>query len=661
VALLPVCVAAAATALAAVEPLRLAVTDPLARQNACTCVDGYGQRDYHALGRYLERRLQRSVAVTFPAVSAVVSGGANEGMPGLVIGSRYPVEAAFAAAGRRVMLLAVLSGPDGAATQPGLFVVRQADAVRSLLDLKDRRIVLGPTPVNERHAAALAALRRLGLPPVEPLAVAEADGAAVTAVLRGEADAAVISAHALPLLVGCDALRRDELRVVGRTEPVPFIAVFATESLPRALLVPIVAALDSVGEESALLRRLESRDGFAVLPQRRSAVAGWTDWRGSVRRDGLSTSVPSRLPAEARFAWRRALCGQSLGGIAATADVVVVSDKSADLLRDVWRCLDAGSGESRWTVEYAVPAKMDFTSAPRATSVITEDAVYLLSAFGDLLCVDPADGRVLWRVDLFERFGGELPTWGFCGTPLLVGDCLVAATASEKAGLVALDRRTGKQRWTSPGSLPGYGSLVAAELGGRRQVVGHDRKSLCGWDPATGRRWWRLVPAAEGDFNVPTPLAVSDLLLAATENNGARLFAFGEDGLPGPEPVAQNAEFAPDTVSPVLVDGRLWGFSDDVLRCLDIGEGLRQVWNWDAHEAGGHVSLIAGNGRVLVCTHSGEVWLCPARPEPETRPERLAVFATENGFSPEVWSHPALVGTRLYLRSRNEVVCLLLE
>jgi hypothetical protein len=27
----------------------------------------------------------------------------------------------------------------------------------------------------------------------------------------------------------------------------------------------------------------------------------------------------------------------------------------------------------------------------------------------------------------------------------------------------------------------------------------------------------------------------------------------------------------------------------------------------------------------------------------------------------EVWSHPALVGNRLYLRSMNEICCLLLE
>jgi len=655
------CLAGAALAARGAEALRLGVCDPLARQNACACVSGYAQRDYHALARHLERSLRRAVVASFSDPAAVALPGAAGGLPELVAGSRSQVETAFAAAGQRLRLLAWLTGPDGATTQQGLFAVRQADMARSLLDLKGRRILFGPPAAAETHAAALAALRLLGLPPPEPVATRDTPGAAVAALLRGEADAAVVSAYALPLLVGCDAVGSDELRVIGRTAPVPFIALFATERLPRAFLVPVVAALQAVHEDERLCRRLESRNGFEVLPGQASPEADWTDWRGSGRRDGLCDAVPTHLPPTARFAWRRPLCAQGVGGVAATARLVIVSDKSGSLMEDVWRCLDAGSGDERWTVSYPVAPAMDFTSSARATARIAGETVYLLSARGNLLCVDLANGRERWRVDLVTRFGGPLPTWGLCGTPLLEGDRIIVQTASGKAGLVALDRHTGKELWRSPGVGPGYGSLLAAEFGGRRQIVGHDAKALCGWDPATGRLLWRLLPATPGDYHVPTPLAVGDLLLAATENNGTRLYAFGPAASPWPEPAARQPDCAPDTVSPILVDGRIWAFSAGALRCLDPADGLRQVWEWDARDAGGHVSLIGGNGHVLVSTQAGEVWLCPARPQAATEPERLRVFAAEGAFSPEVWSHPALVGTRLYVRSRNEIVCLLLE
>jgi len=650
--------AGALTAPAASEPLRLAVADPLAREHACACVAGYAQRDYGALARYLTRRLRCPVVCEFPAAAALAGPGTP---PDLVIGQRSLVEAAFAATGQPLRLLALLTGPDGQTSQPGLFLVRQADPAHCLLDLRDRRILFGPPAAADTYGAALAALRLIGLPPPEPPTTRDTGGAAVSEVLRGEADAALVSRYALPLLIGCGAVGNDDLRVVGHTAAVPFIALLATARFPRALCVPIVNALAEAGADPELRRCLETRDGFVVLPSLRPADAAWPDWRGSDRRDGLSAAVPEHLPATARFAWRRGLCGQGLGGLAANPRRVIVSDKSEALTEDVWRCLDAGTGEPLWTVSYPVPAKMDFTSAPRATAVIATEAVYLLSAFGDLLCVDLADGRTRWRLNLIARFGGDLPTWGFCGTPLLVGDSLVVQTAAAKVGLVALNRHSGKLVWRSPGPLPAYGSLLAGEFGGRRQIVGHDATSLGGWDADTGQRLWRVLPPAAGDFNVPTPVAVGDLLLVATENNGARLFSFHEGGTPRAAPVAHNADFAPDTVSPVLVDGRLWGFAAGRLRCLEVGSGLGQVWEWDGQEAGGHVSLIGGNGRVLVVTHSGELWLFPARPAAGTQPERLRVFTAEEGFSPEVWSHPALVGKRLYLRSRNEIVCLGLE
>ena len=114
-----------------------------------------------------------------------------------------------------------------------------------------------------------------------------------------------------------------------------------------------------------------------------------------------------------------------------------------------------------------------------------------------------------------------------------------------------LDRFTGNVLWTTPGDPPGYASFVLARLGGLEQVVGYDAISLGGWDPETGRRLWRLLPEREGDFNVPTPLVVGDKLLVATENNGARLYAFGPEGKIQPQPLAKNEDLCPDTSSPV--------------------------------------------------------------------------------------------------------------
>src|SRR5207253_2778936 len=122
--------------------------------------------------------------------------------------------------------------------------------------------------------------------------------------------------------------------------------------------------------------------------------------------------------------------------------------------------------------------------------------------------------------------------------------------------VVGLDAKTGKVLWKAGGRPAGYGSFVAAAVGGKSQVVGHDRDSLCGWDPGTGKRLWRLLPERAGDFNVPTPVPVGDQLLVTTENNGTRLYAFA-DGKIVPKPVAVNRKLAPDTHTPVVTAGRV--------------------------------------------------------------------------------------------------------
>ena len=64
--------------------------------------------------------------------------------------------------------------------------------------------------------------------------------------------------------------------------------------------------------------------------------------------------------------------------------------------------------------------------------------------------------------------------------------------------------------------------------------------------------------------------------------------------------------------------------------------------------------------RKAIIAKDGRIGMMPARPKPDEKPKWLRVFASVDDDGPEVWSHPAIVGNRLYLRSKDEIVCLLL-
>ncbi len=404
-------------------------------------------------------------------------------------------------------------------------------------------------------------------------------------------------------------------------------------------------------------RRIGSADPAA------EARGAWGDWRGP-RRDGVSNDLPPALPEKATFLWRTPLAARSPGALSATETLVIVSDKTDTGLEDAWRCLDAQTGKELWTLTYSAEKEMDYTNAPRAAAVVDGDVAYLLGAFGDLYCVRLADGKPVWNVDFKEAFAPRVPTWGYCGTPLIVDDKLVISTTAPTAALVALDKRTGKVLWKTPGTTPGYGAMILGTFGGVRQIVGHDRRTLGGWDPETGKRLWTVKPPEPHDYNVPTPVDLGDgRLLVATENNGTRIYAFGADGTIVPEPTALNEDLLPDSSTPVVLDGRVWGAGSEGACCLDLNDKLKTLWMSDEEPFDQYVTFMGGNGRVLIIAKDGRIGMMPSRPGPDEKPKWLRVFdaGDEDDDGPEVWSHPAIVGSRLYLRSRDEIVCLLLR
>jgi len=271
----------------------------------------------------------------------------------------------------------------------------------------------------------------------------------------------------------------------------------------------------------------------------------------------------------------------------------------------------------------------------------------------DLHCVKLATGGVVWETNVVDRFGAELPQWGVCSTPLIHGRKLILNPGAAAAAMVALNRYTGQVLWQTPGEPAAYASFYASRFGGVEQIVGYDAVSLGGWDPRTGRRLWRLTPPIDSDFNVPTPARSGGRLLVATENNGTRMYSFDEDGRIAAEPFAVNEQLAPDTSSPVVESGLVFGVWEG-LYCLDPRQGLKTLWKSEDEAYQDYACLIGGGGRVLVTTVTGELLLVRATDRRYELIARLQPFA----YEAEVWSHPAIVGNRLYLRTQKEVVCL---
>lgn len=334
-------------------------------------------------------------------------------------------------------------------------------------------------------------------------------------------------------------------------------------------------------------------------------------------------------------------------------DFVFVAGRDLEDKQDVFQCLSAEDGSEIWNVRHAAEGHLDYGNSPRATPLLHDKYVYFLGAFGDLTCVLVDSGEVVWKRNLYRDFGAETATWGTCSSPLVVEDKLIVNPGATQAALVALEPGSGKALWQTAGRAAGYGSLNVATLGGRLQIVGHDAETLGGWDTKTGRRIWELKPPHRGDFNVPTPIPVGNQLFVVTENNGSRLYDFDKEGRIIPQPIAHNQHLDPDTSTPVIVNDTVIGCALR-LWCLDLKRQLKPLANFTSPSFRGHASLIAGPDKVLVIGHDGVLQLL------SVSNGQIKVVAQQEAFSDpvEIYSHPAIVGSKLFLRGGNSLQCL---
>ena len=249
--------------------LTMLVMDPLAKELSCPCVKGYAQREYNDLGKHLAVKLKRPVTVVFSEtlVGALKTNKLPDGVD-LIIGKRSVVEFDSRAAELAVTPLAALSGKDGVTTQQGLIVVPAKDPAKKVADLKGYQIYFGPEDCDEKHKAALALLKENGVPIPAKLETCSACSDGATKILELGADvraATVISSYAAPLLEGCGTIQKGDLRVVGKTAPVPFITAFATSRLAEKDQAAIREILLELIESRKLCEALETQLGFVEL------------------------------------------------------------------------------------------------------------------------------------------------------------------------------------------------------------------------------------------------------------------------------------------------------------------------------------------------------------------------------------------------------------
>jgi outer membrane protein assembly factor BamB len=380
-----------------------------------------------------------------------------------------------------------------------------------------------------------------------------------------------------------------------------------------------------------------------------TSAGDWPQWQGPDR-NGLSpeTGLLQKWPASGPpLTWSVTSAGAGYGSVSIKGDRIFVQG-SKDR-QSVIFVLGRADGKGVWSKALGPAGSNDRGSGPRGTPTVDGDRLYVLTEEGDLWCLTAATGAEVWHRNILRDFNGRQIPWLISESPLVDGNNVIVTPGGPGAGIVALEKMTGKTVWTSQqlSDEAGYASPVVADVQGVRVVMTLTSRAAVGVRASDGKLMWRYQPVANGTANVTTPL-FHDNKVFYTSAYGAGAVLLGLTAQNG-EVSAQQIYFTRDMQNHhggvVLVDGHLYGFNNAILVCLDFATG-RTLWR---DRSVGKGTLTYADGNLYILGEDNRVALAAASPAGYQERGRFEI--PDQGLPS--WAHPVVSGGRLYIRNQS--------
>lgn len=384
---------------------------------------------------------------------------------------------------------------------------------------------------------------------------------------------------------------------------------------------------------------------FAVVQAR---TGDWPHWRGP-QRNGISTETgwtDQWPPTGPRLLWK-AEVGTGFASFAVAQGRLYTSGNRNNV--DTIFCFDAENGKPLWQHSYdADIGDKYFDGGTAATPTFDEGRLYTLSRWGDVFCFDAQSGSVLWSKNIQKEANIRIPGWGFCGSPLVLGNRLLLNVGE---GGVALDKTTGQILWRSANKEAGYSTPLPIQRDGKTLILLASGQAYLAVDLESGREIWRYRWMTQFGVNASDPIVHNDHIFISTGyGKGAALLKWNQSS--DPETVWKSKSMRNQFHSSVLIDGFLYGIDGDTdragLKCVEFATG-NEMWTEPSVGAG---ALTAANGKLIVLSELGELMIAPAKSEAFKPSARAQVIGGK------CWTSPVLANGRIYCRNaRGHIVC----
>lgn len=309
------------------------------------------------------------------------------------------------------------------------------------------------------------------------------------------------------------------------------------------------------------------------------------------------------------------------------------------------------NGEKIWSTIYGY----DFTykyRGSRGTPTLHENKLYYSGAYGDALCLDMKTGDVIWHVNIFDKYDGELIKWGYTESPLIYKDMVILQPGGPNVSLCALNKNDGSVVWET--NIDGSANAYSTP-----KLFKHDGETLCMvnlsfhlviFEPSTGNVKIKhpLTNSRENHTNEPI-YRNGQIFYSSGYGEGSVMFKINDEEMKL-DTIWQNTEFDSKLSGIQIVNGLIYGTADKkkewaVIR-WDNGE---EVFSTRDMKPG---SLISADGKFYIFTDNGEIVLA----KPTAKGIDIANrFPCPAYPAASAFSHPVIYKGDLFIRFNDNL------
>lgn len=388
-----------------------------------------------------------------------------------------------------------------------------------------------------------------------------------------------------------------------------------------------------------------------------SKALPWTQWGGPNRNfqteaTGLKDTWPASGP---RVIWKRALGEGYSSPVVEDGVLYTMYGRRGE---EIVIAANAETGATAW--EHVTPmtfnsdAGADMGNGPYSTPMIVGPRLFTTGVAGRLQCLDKATGKVIWTQQLWTDHGGSKLMYGYASSPIAFRDALIVPVGGRGKSVMAFNQADGKVVWGRHDFGNVYSSPLHINVGGLEQTALVMDGAVVGVNPHNGDLQWQVPFKADYSIAVATPVFGPDnlMFISAEYNAGAKAIELQRQGQ---QTTAKELWTSPRLrlhhgnamrIGDAIYFTSGGKGSQPILSAVDVRSG-NILWQERSIEK---ATFVWADRKLITLDQHGTLMI--AHPSPQG----FKISAKAPLLTKLSWTPPTLVGTKLYIRDRRDMM-----